>query len=156
MITVALSATIGAPIERVWRALTDSGERIAWDERILGEVTLPRTSKRKQKSSPESTKWRFRLSGIPVVLRDQTTEVEIHERLVSRISVGSMQFDQTLTLYQEDVETGSHTRLGMKIVARNKITVVGEVDERHDVQRIVIEFVDTTLRQVQKYCEAGV
>ena len=155
MITVAFSATIGAPIERVWRALTDSGERIAWDERILGEVTLPQTSKRKQKSFPESTKWRFRLGGIPVVLRDQTTEVEMHERLVSRISVGSMQFDQTLTLYQEDDETGSHTRLGMKIVARNKITVVGEVVERLDVQKIVIEFVDTTLRQVQKYCEGG-
>ncbi len=81
-------------------------------------------------------------------------EFESGARLVSRISIGSMHFDQTLTLHAEDDESGQRTRLGMKLVARNRIAVVGEVVERLDVQKIVIEYVDTTLRQVQKSCEA--
>ena len=64
-----------------------------------------------------------------------------------------MHFDQTLTLYREDDESGVRTRVGMKLVARNQIAVLGDVVQRLDVQKIVIEYVDTTLRQVQKYCE---
>lgn len=77
-----------------------------------------------------------------------------HDRIVSRISIGSMHFDQTLTLHEEDDESGPRTRLGMKIVARNSIAVIGEVVPRLDVQKVVIEYVDATLRQVQKHCEA--
>ncbi len=77
-----------------------------------------------------------------------------HDQLVSRILIGSIHFDQTFTLHTEDDETGPRTRLGMKIVARNSIAVIGEVVSRLDVQKIVIEHVDTTLRQVQKFCEA--
>ena len=42
----------------------------------------------------------------------------------------------------------------MKVVARNSITVIGEIVPRLDVQKLVIEYVDATLRQVQKHCEA--
>lgn len=164
LITVALSATIGAPIDRVWRALTDPSERISWDERILGEVSLSHGSNRSAKrrratgqgesALPESTKWRFRLGGVPLVMQDSVREILRNERLVSLISIGSMRFDQTLTLYREDDESGPRTRLGMKLVTRSQIAVIGEVVQRLDVQKIVIEFVDTTLRQVQKYCEA--
>ncbi len=164
LITVALSATIGAPIDRVWRALTDPSERIVWDERILGEVSLSHGSSRSAKrrraagqgesALPEPTKWRFRLRGIPLVMQDTVCEILRNERLVSRISIGSMRFDQTLTLHREDCGSGPRTRLGMKLVTRSQIAVIGEVVERLDVQKIVIEFVDSTLRQVQKYCEA--
>jgi len=88
-----------------------------------------------------------------MVMRDDVLSSDPHKRRVSRISIGSMQFDQTLTLYSEDDETGPHTRLGIKLVARNSIAVIGQVIPRLDVQRIVIEYVDTTLRQIQKYCE---
>jgi hypothetical protein len=87
-------------------------------------------------------------------MQDVTSNVDPNERLVSRISIGSMHFDQTLTLHREDDESGARTRLGMKLVARNQIAVLGEVVQRLDVQKIVIEYVDTTLRQVQKHCEA--
>jgi len=166
LITVALSTTIGAPIDRVWRALTDPSERIVWDERILGEVSLSRGRTKTTKTTkttettqaadiiPKTTRWRFRLGGVPLVMQDVIGEVDRNERLVSRISIGSMHFDQTLTLHRENDENGPHIRLGMKVVAPNQIAVIGELVQRLDVQKIVIEYVDTTLRQVQKYCEA--
>lgn len=170
MITVALSATIGATHERVWRALVDPAERELWDERVLGEAALAqrknaglrglrparRTANKtpNRKSAIRKTRWRFKLGNVPLVMQDEIVEAERHERLVSRISIGSMHFDQTLTLHTENDETGPRTRLGMKLIARNSIAVIGEVVPRLDVQKIIIEYVDTTLRQVQKYCEA--
>jgi len=163
LITVALSATICAPHERVWHALVDPTERLIWDERILGEVALRgaarkaagRTRGAPGKMAPlRTTRWRFKLGSVPLVMQEEILSAARHDRLVSRISIGSMHFDQTLTLHTEDDETGPRTRLGMKIVARNSITVIGEVVSRLDVQKIVIEYVDTTLRQIQKYCEA--
>jgi len=164
VITVALSANIGAPHARVWRALIDPDERTIWDERILGEASLsrsPRAPRRRSRAgSPErkplirSHRYRFRLGGVPLVLRDEILATEGHDRLVSRISIGSLRFDQTLTLYDEADETGPRTRLGMKIVADNSISLIGETVPRLEVQKLVIEYVDATLRQVRKYCEA--
>jgi hypothetical protein len=163
LITVALSATIGAPIDRVWCALTDPSERLVWDERILGEVSLSRGNNgttgaakaaRSANTLPQKTRWRFRLGSVPLVMQDVIRDADPNQRLVSRISIGSMHFDQTLSLHREDDESGPRTRLGMKLVARNQIAVIGEVVQRLDVQKIVIEYVDTTLRQVQKHCES--
>jgi hypothetical protein len=183
LITVALSTSIGARAENVWRALTDPSERPTWDERILGEVTLahslrPKDRRRSRtgdaasgprplsdsaaRSSADSvpnhgvrshSRWRFLFGGVPMVLRDDVLSSEPLERQVSRVTIGSMHFDQTLTLYSEDDETGPHTRLAMKLVADNSIAVIGEIIARGDVQKIVMEYVDTTLRQVQKHCE---
>jgi len=165
LITVALSATIGAPANRVWRALTDSDERVAWDDRVLGMVDESGMRRRathsrkegrtgRSQSAVSTTQWRFRLGGVPLVMRDEVITEEPIQQRVSRISIGTMHFDQTLTLHPEDDESGPRTRLSMKLVAHNRIAVIGEVVERLDVQKIVIEYVDTTLRQVQKYCEA--
>ena len=162
MITVALSATIGASHERVWRALVDPNEREVWDERILGVVALSPAARRAadrsrtpgKKPSLRTTRWRFKLGQVPVVLQDEVVRADGHERVVSRVTIGSMHFDQTLTLHNEDDETGPRTRVGMKIVATNSIAVIGEVVPRLDVQKLVIEYVDATLRQVRKHCES--
>ena len=174
MITVALSTTIGASNERVWRALVDPEERPIWDERILGRVeprsarSTRRAPKRERSTEGagssgataprrepiQENRWRFQLGRVPMVMHDAVFEAVAAHRLVSHITIGSVQFDQTLTLHSEDDESGPRTRLGMKLVARNSIAVIGEVVPRLDVQKLVIEFVDTTLRQVQKHCEA--
>jgi hypothetical protein len=161
LITVALSITIGASAEQVWRALMDPAERATWDERILGEVApapdAPRRDGSRRKSRgddlPRRVRWRYRLGEVPLVMQDDLLSADPFERMVNRIGIGSMHFDQTLTLFSEDDETGPHTRLGMKLVARNSIAVIGAVIPRLDVQKLVIEYVDTTLRQIQKYCE---
>lgn len=99
--------------------------------------------------------WRFRLTSIPLVLVDEIHRVEARERLVGRIAVGSMRFDQTITVHEERDESGPHTRLGMKLVSDNRIAVIGELISRIEVQRILIEYVDTTLRQIREHCEAA-
>lgn len=168
MITVALTATIDAAGERVWRAIVEAGERPLWDDRILGEIRLPIPRKtphvRGERSNgtprtdphPQAirrTAWRFRLAGIPLVMVDEVYRQEGQERLVGRISIGSLHFDQVITVHEERDPSGPHTRVGMKLVAGNSIAVISELVPRLDVQRIVIEYVDTTLRQVRKYCE---
>jgi hypothetical protein len=189
LITVALTATIDATGERVWRSIVDPSERPFWDDRILGEIKRPlvgplvdrptrrspgpwnRPQARLAKPSSDipreipsktpsnagpirCTRWRFRFSGIPLVLVDETHRIEGHERLFGRISIGSMHFDQTITVVEERDESGPRTRLGMKLVASNSIAVIGELVPRLEVQRFVIEYVDTTLRLIRKHCEA--
>jgi hypothetical protein len=155
LITVALSTTIGAPRTRVWRALTDSSERPLWDERVLGRVmlsadSLPSARRRpmpkhrfalEPSDSGERMHWRYRLGGVPLVMQEEVVSTEPRS-------------DQTLTLHREDDETGPRTRLGMKIAVRNSIAIIGEVVPRLDVQKLTIEYVDTTLRQVRKHCES--
>lgn len=164
MITVALTATIDAEGERVWRALVEASERPLWDDRILGEIHLPMPRKRGGRSNARTradrhadtlrrTVWRFRLGGVPLVMVDEVYRQEGRERLVGRISIGSLHFDQVITVHEERDSSGPHTRLGMKLVAGNSIAVISELVPRLDVQRIVIEYVDTTLRQIRKYCE---
>lgn len=157
---MALTATIDATGERVWRSIVDPSERPFWDDRILGEIKRPLGSPigdRPTRRSPDPircTRWRFRFSGIPLVLVDETHRMEGHERLFGRISIGSMHFDQTITVAEERDESGPRTRLGMKLVASNSIAVIGELVPRLEVQRFVIEYVDTTLRLIRKHCEA--
>lgn len=165
MITVALSVRIGARAETVWRALTDPAEREIWDERVLGEAVLSAAarSRSERSATPKPSggptaasarvRWRFRLAGIPQVLDEQLLEVQPEKRAVSHLAIGSMHFDQTLTFHSEDDESGPHTRLGMKLVARNQVPVIGALIERADVQKVVLEYIDATLRQAQKYCE---
>ena len=164
MITVALTATIDAEGERVWRAIVEASERPLWDDRILGEIQLPKPRVRGRPSNRiarsdlhtnviRRTAWRFRLTDIPLVMVDEVYRQEGRERLVGRISIGSLHFDQVITVHEEWDSSGPHTRLGMKLVAGNSIAVISELVPRLDVQRIVIEYVDTTLRQIRKYCE---
>lgn len=161
---MALTATIDATGECVWRALLDPALRPRWDDRILGEIRLPLRSDRvlhgvrrapttRHGDALRRACWRFRLAGIPLVMVEEIHRIEGHDRLLGRISIGSMHFDQTITLHAEHDRSGPRTRLGMKLVASNSIAVIGELVPRLEVQRIVIEYVDTTLRQVRKYCE---
>lgn len=164
MITVALTATIDATAERVWRAVIDPAERALWDDRILGEIRLPladsrsiRARRRLPGSAPEAlraTCWRFRLGDVPLVMVEELQRLDGRERLLGRVSIGSLHFDETLTVHAEQDASGRRVRLGMKLVCSNRIAVLGELIPRLEVQRFLIEYVDTTLRQIRKHCEA--
>lgn len=174
LITMALTATIDAEGERVWRAVVDPAERLLWDDRILGRIEGPCSIRRSGHSSGRplgrplghprgpgtahrplrTTAWRIRLTDIPLVMREEIHREEPGLRLVGRISIGSMRFDEVVTVHEERDASGRRTRLGMKLVAGNSIAVFGELLSRTEVQRIVIGYVDVTLRQIRKHCES--
>jgi hypothetical protein len=164
LITVALTATIDATGACVWRAIVDPAERLRWDDRILGEVHFRTATRHESRTrrvplpdrpggTIRATAWRIRFGDVPLVMLEEIHREEPYERLCGRISIGSMRFDHVLTVHEERDASGPHTHLGMKLVAGNSIAVIGEVVPRSEVQRIVLGYVDGTLRQIRKHCE---
>ena len=132
MITIAMATVIGAEHSRVWRALTDPTELVAWDERLLAPVDEPGN----YPFSGQHLRWRYRMGKVQLVMHDRPLEVVAGERLRRAISLGSMRYEQTFSLQPElPAEAGGErrTRLGMKVVASNSIPVMGDVVDRFEV-----------------------
>jgi hypothetical protein len=143
-----MSAIIGAGRQRVWLALTDPSEVAQWDESIVAPIDYPST----YPFTGQHVRWRFRLGSTQVVLHDRPQEVIARRRLRSTLSLGSLRFDQTYTLFPEP-DSHSRTRLAMKIVASSSVPVVGTVVNRFEMRSIAVERIDATLRSVRKWCE---
>jgi len=148
VITIAMAAVIDAEHDRVWRALTDPSELVAWDERILAPVEPPD----RYPFSGQHVRWRYRLGSVQLVMHERPLEVVPGERLRTSIQVGSMRYEQTFSVHAE-VKAGTRTRLGMKVVASNSIPLVGEVVDRFEVRRMAVDHIDETLRAVRRWCE---
>lgn len=165
MITIALSATINATRSRVWKALTVLDERAAWDDRVLGIVDSGTRRLETRHAGPlaedpalarpfrATIRWRYRLGGIPLVMQEEIRAANPPRRLLCRLSIGSLRLEQDFTLEVDEDASHARTRLGMKVMASNSIALVDEVMARLDVQKLVIAFADTTLRQIQEHCE---
>lgn len=155
MITIVMSSAISAEPRRVWRALTDPTECIAWDEHRLAALDptdgYPKPG--------ETIRWRYQMGSIPIVMKEQPIEVVPGRKLRSKVTLGTIRFDQTFTLALEqdpaEAECGAKTLLGMKVVASNSAPVVGSVIDRFEVRRITVDRVDATLRAITKWCESG-
>lgn len=150
MITTALSTLVGAPRNRVWRALTDPAEIVRWDERavqLLDPVAQP--------LAPGSVlRWRYLVGGVPRELREEVQDVLAEERLHSVAQLGLFRFEQTVTLSDDAADPG-RTRLGLRLTAENAVPVVGGLLDRFSVRRQAADYVDFRLRALQKWCEAG-
>lgn len=150
LITIVMSCTIAATPRRVWRALTDPEEILAWDEQRLSAVD-PTDAYPK---AGEALRWRYRVGSVPIVMRDQPLEVAPGRKLHSKISVGPIVYDQTFTLgVEQDEGRGAMTLLGMKLIASNSASVIDAVIDRFEVRRITTDRVDATLRAITRYCE---
>jgi len=146
-----MSAVIAAEPGRVWRALTEPGELVCWDERIVGPVE----ALQRYPHSGQHVRWRYRLGSVQLVLHDRPQTVVPCRHLRSILSLGSMRFDQTYTLAPESEadSEATRTRLGLKIVASNSIPVIGAVVDRFEVRKLASERIDTTLRSISRWCE---
>jgi hypothetical protein len=149
-----MSAAIAAEPQRVWRSLTDSSECIAWDENRLSALDPT-----EQYPAPgETVRWHYRMGSVPIVMKEQPLEVVVGRKLHSKVTLGSLHFDQTFTLNLEhdpDREAeGAKTLLGMKVVASNSAPVLGAVIDRFEVRRLTVDRVDATLRAITKWCES--
>jgi len=147
-----MSAIVEAPRQRVWQALTRPTEILAWDESMLAAIDAD-----EHYPVPGATyRWRTRLGSVQLVMQDSPLEVEPPERLRSRLSLASLRFERTYTLFEEpalDGGGGVRTRLGLKLVASSAVPVVGAVVDRFEVRRIAVGRIDATLRALQKWCE---
>src|SRR5438034_10239395 len=93
MYPFALTVEIVAPASRVWRALCDPQEVLAWDSGLEAAPDTP-----KDYPSPgQHVKWRCR-SGPFRVLHDRPQEVEEGRRLRSLLALGPYRYDETYML----------------------------------------------------------
>jgi uncharacterized protein YndB with AHSA1/START domain len=150
VITIAMSAVIGATRARVWRALTVPEEVIRWDERLLSlEAPAPRHPR-----VGESVRWRCRLGAVAVDLLERPIEVVPCKRLVSEISLGLFRFEETCGLADEAGDA-SRTRLSLRLVASNSVPLVGGLLDRFEVRELATTMVDAKLKSLQRWCERG-
>jgi uncharacterized protein YndB with AHSA1/START domain len=147
LINLVMSVAIDSDRSRVWRALTDTRELLAWDERVLAPVGTAAD----YPFAGQRIRWRYRLGSVQVVLHEQPREIAEYERLASSLRVGSLRFEQTYTLAQESREP-ARTRLAMKLVTTSSVPVIDDVIDRFDVRKLAAERIDETLRSVQEWC----
>ena len=143
-----MSAVIGAKRERVWRALTVPEEMLGWDPHILGPLG-------DLKGYPEvgqRIRWRYRLGGVMVILRDAPQEIQPPVRLRSRLSLGLVRLEETFNL-GVDPDDAERTRLSLRVASDNSVPVVGGLVDRFSVRRVATDFVDSRLRSIRSWCE---
>jgi len=143
-----MAAVVGSQPERVWRAITDPTEQLAWDERVLAIIDEPRP----RPVAGRRQRWRYRHGSVQLVMHERLLTVLPLERFCSEISLGTLRYRRVYTLAEERADI-PRTRLGLRVIAHNSVPVVGEVVDRFAVRRISAEQVDLTLRSVQKWCE---
>jgi uncharacterized protein YndB with AHSA1/START domain len=143
-----MSVVIESDRQRVWRALTEPDQVVAWDDRMLSAVDMPRD----YPFAGQHIRWRYRLGSVQVVLHERPREITPSQRLSSTLSVGSLRFEQTYTLSEEQ-DDPSRTRLGMKLVATSEVPVMGAVIDRFRVRKLAAERIDETLRSVKLWCQ---
>ncbi len=143
-----MSTVVGAPRERVWRALTAPDELLCWDERLLAAIDgtddYPRVGR--------LARWRYRLGSVPVVLEDHPLEIVTAEKLRSQLGFGHLRFDGVWTLAEENGGE-PRTRLALRLVASNSVPMVGGLLDRFGVRELTAQLADTRVRQLQKWCE---
>lgn len=144
-----MAAVIDTERDRVWRALTDPAEVVAWDPRMLALIDEPSSGL----LAHGEVRWRYRLGPVQTVLCERASAVVPPERFCAQRRVGSMRFEQTFCLYEENVDA-PRTRLSMKVVADNRVPVLGDVVDRFAVRRMATLHVDDTLRSVRTWCES--
>jgi uncharacterized protein YndB with AHSA1/START domain len=157
LITVAMSAVIGASTRRVWQALTVPREIAMWDERVVAPVD--ETDDYPCVGRP--MRWRYRLGGVPLVMHEEPLEVVPGKRLHSRLTMGSLRYEQTYSIVplEPTDEVGGpnapRTQLGMRLVASNSVPVVGDVVDRFEVRRMTVRQIATSLDALQAWLAPG-
>ena len=143
-----MATVIDADRRRVWRAISDPNELVAWDTHLLAPIEAV-----DRYPTPGScVRWRYRLESIPLVMHDKILEVSKLFRLRRKIRVGSLAYDQTLAL-ADDPTHARQTRLSIRIVVGNSVPLFGETIDRFRVRELASNHADEMLRCVRDFCE---
>src|SRR5262249_35262693 len=88
--------------------------------------------------------------SVPLELCDTALELVPLERLRLSRSFGSLRFEETFSLGDEE---SAHTRLALRLAMANSVPTLAGALDRFDVRRFASELVDESLRAVQRFCE---
>lgn len=153
LITIAMRTSIAAEPERVWRALTDPSELVAWDASMLAAID-PAAD---YPSCDHTMRWRYLLGGVQLVLNERPREVVPLKKLHSSLTLGSLRLEQTYRLAGEgassDASQPQTTQLGIKLTAKNAVPVVSGMIDRFEIRRMTTRRVDEMMRSLQRWCE---
>lgn len=147
-----MRAAIAAEPERVWRALTDPSELIAWDTSRLAPIDSPSD----YPTAGTAMRWRYRLGGVQLVLHERLHEIVPLQRLQSRLSLSSLRFEQTYSLAEEPAtsdRSGPSTQVAIKVTASNSIPVLCGTIDRFQVRKLAVDHTGELIRSLQVWCE---
>jgi hypothetical protein len=148
-----MRAVIAAEPKRVWRALTEPSELVAWDDCILAAID-PAVD---YPTAGRAMRWRYQLGSVQLVLHDRPREVVPYQRLHQSLSLSSMRYDQTFSLAAEPASPERPqlgTQLGVKVTASNSVPVLGGMVDRFEVRRLAVERTGKLMQSLQRWCEA--
>ena len=143
--TFERSVVIEAPVGRVWRALTEPREVVAWDTGLGDPLDAPPD----YPQPGQHVRWRYRLGPLPLLLHDRPQEVSEGRLLRSLIAIGPVRIDETYTLSA----AGMGTRLTASLSVRTALPVIGPLVERLFVARQSEATVEQSLAAIKRHCE---
>ena len=138
MITTALTASVAASSDAVWRAITDPAELIRWDPAALALLEPCN----EWPLEGHALVWRYQLGSVSVRLRDEPVEIVPEKRLRSAVALGSFRFEQVWSLGND----AGRARVGLSIGTKSALPTAGGALDRFDVRRLAAVYVDGKLR----------
>ncbi len=151
LITVSMSATVGAERGRVWQALISPDEVAKWSPGWMASVDVPEDYPR----PGQHARWRYRMGKLPITLHDRPLEVIPDSRLHTKLVFGLFRFDATITLVSDGSDP-ARTVMGIKLVTPNVVPLVGGVLDRFAVRTLASQIVDRSLRGIRAHCEGQI
>lgn len=135
---------IAAAPARVWHALCDPAEVVAWDTGVAGALDAPADYPR----PGQHVRWRTR-HGLFRVLHDRPLEVRPERTLRAALALGPYRFDETYTL---EARPGG-CRLTADLVVRVPMPVVGALVARRWVGPRMRAAMEASLHALGRWCE---
>ena len=108
MYSFSSTVEIQAPVSRVWHALCDPAEVVAWDAGVSEALDAPADYPK----PGQIVRWRYR-SGAWPVLEDRPQEVDAPHKLRSLLKLGPHEMDETYTL--ESVKQATRLHLSVQL-----------------------------------------
>jgi uncharacterized protein YndB with AHSA1/START domain len=141
---LVLTTLIGAPVDRVWRALCDPAEVAQWDAGVIAAIDAPPDYPR----PGQTVRWQCRSERWPELL-DRPQEVVPEQKLRSILEVGPYYMDETYAL----TALGETTRLETTVELTVRRAIFGPLLERLWAGREVRKGFEASLAGLKRYCE---
>jgi len=140
-----VSEEIAATPARVWRALVEPSEVVAWDNGVTQALDAPSDYPR----PGQHVRWRFP-HGLFRVLHDRPREVVAERILRSSLALGPFRFEETYTL----TPRVHGCELSADLAIRTALPLVGGLVDRVYIGPRMRAAVAASLSNLKRHCEA--